>query len=109
MKILKGDNVMMLGGKDRGKKGKVLSLFPRENKLVVEGLNMMKRHTKARQQGQHGQIISKERMVSVASIGLVCKACGKVTRVGYRIDSSTGSGQVGRKVRICRKCKSEVS
>ena len=108
---------MMLGGKDRGKKGKVLSLFPRENKLVVEGLNMIKRHTKARQQGQHGQIISKERLVSVASIGLICKACGKVTRVGYRIDSSTGtssepqsnsSGQVGRKVRICKKCGAET-
>lgn len=101
IKIHKGDNVIMLGGKDRGKTGKVSALMPREGKIVVEGLNMMKRHTKARQQGQRGQIISKERAINVASVALICKACGKPTRIGYKIDGDN-------KIRICKKCKSEV-
>jgi len=101
IKIHKGDNVVMLGGKDRGKSGKVLSVFPRENRIVVEGLNLIKRHTRARQQGQTGQIITKERPVSAASAAVICKSCGKPTRVGYRV-----GGDI--KVRICKKCKSEV-
>lgn len=101
MKIHKGDNVVMLSGKDRSKTGKVLVVMPREGKVVVEGLNLMKRHTRARQQGQTGQIISKERAVNAASVALVCKACGKPTRIGYKIEGE-------RKVRICKKCKSEV-
>ena len=101
LKIHKGDNVIMLSGKDRGKSGKVLSVMPRDGKLVIEGLNMMKRHTKARQQGQHGQIISKERLISASSVAVVCKSCGKVTRIGYQMNGD-------HKVRICKKCKSEV-
>ncbi len=91
----------MLAGKDRSKTGKVLSTFPTENKLVVEGLNLMKRHTRARQQGQHGQIISKERIINAASVALICKSCGKPTRIGYKVEGD-------RKVRICKKCKSEI-
>lgn len=91
----------MLSGKDRGKKAKILAVMPESGKVVVEGLNMIKRHTKPRQQGQSGQIVSKERAVSSASVAIVCKACGKVTRVGYSIDGDT-------KTRICKKCKSAV-
>lgn len=101
MKILKGDNVVMLSGKDRGKKAKVLFVLPESGKVVVEGLNMIKRHTKARKQGQSGQILNKERAVSSASVAIVCKTCGKATRVGYLIDGAT-------KTRICKKCKSAV-
>jgi len=101
MKLLKGDNVVMLGGKDRGKKAKILLVLPETGKVVVEGLNMIKRHTKARKQGQSGQILNKERAVSAASVAIICKACGKVTRVGYEINGDT-------KIRICKKCKSAL-
>lgn len=101
MKLLKGDNVVMLSGKDRGKKAKILAVFAESGKVVVEGLNMIKRHTKARKQGQSGQIVSKERAVSAASVAIICKACGKVTRVGYSMEGD-------KKTRICKKCKSTV-
>ncbi len=108
MKIKKGDNVVMLSGKDRGKKGKILSVSPRDHKVVVEGLNLIKRHTRPRQRGQRGQIISKERFVSASSVALVCSSCGKATRVGFQlIQPSGGSGKAG-KVRICKKCRAQV-
>lgn len=91
----------MLGGKDRGKTGKVARVIPDKGTVAVEGLNLIKRHTRARQQGQKGQIISKERFVPAASVAIVCRSCGKPTRVGYRIDS-------GGKSRICRKCKADL-
>ena len=91
----------MLSGKDRGKQGKIIMLSPDANKVVLEGLNMIKRHTKSRQQGKAGQIVSKERAVSIASVAMVCKNCGKVTRVGYRVDGKS-------KIRICKKCQTEV-
>ena len=101
MKIRKGDNVIMLGGKDRGKTGKVLIVLPKDSKVVVEGLNQVKRHVRARKQGQKGQIISKERAVPVSSVALVCKSCGKPTRIGYKIEGEN-------KIRICKKCGAET-
>lgn len=101
MKIRKGDNVIMLGGKDKGKKAKVTLVFPGSNKLVIEGLNTVKKHIRARKQGQKGQIITKERAVSVSSVALVCKSCGKPTRVGYKFEGEN-------KIRICKKCKGET-
>ncbi len=101
MRIKKGDNVIMLSGKDRGKKGKVLAVFPENNRATIEGLNLIKKAVKARQQGQKGQIIHKERSVSVASVGMVCRSCNKVTRIGYRVEGEN-------KIRICKKCKSEI-
>lgn len=91
----------MLSGKDRGKQGKIVMLLPDADRVVIEGLNMIKRHTRPRQQGQAGQIITKERPVAVSSVALVCKNCGKTTRVGYKLDGKT-------KVRICKKCQTEV-
>lgn len=101
MKLHKGDNAIMLSGKDRGKTGKIVMLMPETGKIVLEGLNLMKRHTRSRQQGQHGQIVSKERAVSAASVAVICKSCGKPTRVGYRLEGDT-------KIRICKKCKSAL-
>ena len=91
----------MLNGKDKGKTGKVIKVLAENNRVVVEGLNMLKRAVRARKQGQKGQIISKERSVNAASVALVCKSCGKPTRVGYKFEGEN-------KVRICKKCKSEV-
>ena len=105
MKLRKNDNVIMLGGKDKGKKGKVIHVFTTEDKsnskLVVEGLNMIKKHLRARKQGQKGQIVSKERAVNSSAVALVCKSCGKPTRIGYKVDGNN-------KVRICKKCQSEI-
>ena len=91
----------MLNGKDRGKTGKVSGVLPTARKIIVEGLNMIKKNVRARKQGQKGQIINKERAVSVPSVALVCKSCGKPTRVGFRVEGKN-------KVRICKKCEAEV-
>lgn len=94
----------MLGGKDRGKKGKIVRVFSNEvsaDRVIVEGLNLIKKHTRARKQGQKGQIIHKERPVSISSVALICKACGRPTRVGYRFDDD-------QKLRICKKCGAVV-
>ena len=91
----------MLSGKDRGRQAKILAVMSESGKVILEGLNMIKRHTKPRKQGQSGQIVNKERAVSAASVAIVCKSCGKATRVGYLIDGNT-------KTRICKKCKSAV-
>ncbi|OGN02145.1 MAG: 50S ribosomal protein L24 [Candidatus Yanofskybacteria bacterium RIFCSPHIGHO2_01_FULL_43_42] len=101
MKLKRNDNVIMLSGKDRGKTGKVSVVLPDAGKVVVEGLNLIKRHVRARKQGQKGQIISKERAVSASSVALVCKSCGKPTRVGYKVDGEN-------KVRVCKKCEAEI-
>ncbi|MEK7154355.1 MAG: 50S ribosomal protein L24 [Patescibacteria group bacterium] len=101
MNIRKGDNVIMLQGKDRGKKGKVLFVFPVENKVVVEGLNLIARHQRAKKQGQKGQVVHKERAVNVSAIQLICSKCGKPTRVGSRMAGKN-------KVRVCKKCGGEV-
>ncbi|MDP3792796.1 MAG: 50S ribosomal protein L24 [bacterium] len=101
MKIRKNDNVIMLGGKDKGKAAKIILVFPEQDKVVVEGLNMIKKHLRARKQGQKGQIVSKERAISVSSVALICKSCGKQTRLGYKIEGEN-------KVRICKKCGAET-
>ena len=101
MKLKKGDNVIMRSGKDRDKNGKVLMTIPKRGKVVVEGLNTVKKHLRAKKQGQKGQIISKERAVSMSSVQLICPKCNKPTRVGYKVEGD-------RKVRICKKCESEI-
>lgn len=101
MKLRKGDNVIMLNGKDKGKSGKVSMVIPDIDRVVVEGLNLIKKNVRAKKQGQKGQIISKERAVSASSVALVCKSCGKMTRIGFKFNGDI-------KMRICKKCKSEV-
>lgn len=98
MKIKKGDKVIMLSGKDRGKTGAVLRTDPVAHKVVVEGLNLVKRHLRARKQGQKGQIISVERWVSASAVAYVSKDTGKPTRLGWQL------GPDGKnKVRVDRK------
>ncbi len=99
MKIKKGDNVIMLIGKDRGKTGKISAVL--DTKVVVEGLNTVKKHQRARKQGQKGQILTKERAVDSSNVQLVCPKCGKPTRVGRQ--------EVGdKKIRVCKKCNAEL-
>lgn len=101
MRIKKNDTVKMMLGKDRGKTGKVLRSFPEEEKIIIEGLNLVKKHTKARKEGQKGQRVEVPRKVKASSAMVICPKCGKATRIAYQI-------QDGNKARICKKCKAEI-
>jgi large subunit ribosomal protein L24 len=96
MKIKKGDQVEVTTGKDSGKRGAVLYVFPKLEKIVVKGVNIVKRHVKARKDGEKGQRIEKEAPFHVSNVMLVCPHTGKLTRIGYRIEG-------GEKVRISKQ------
>jgi large subunit ribosomal protein L24 len=101
MKIKKGDNVIMLSGKDRGKTGTVMRTDPKSYRVIVSGLNMIKRHKRASKQGQKGQIVSVERWVAAAGVAAVNKSTGKAARIGWDVAHDGSS-----KTRIDRKTKS---
>ena len=101
MKIKKNDTVLIITGKDRGKKGKVRKSLPKEDKVVIEGLNLIKRHSKTKGQARQAGIIELEAPLHVSKVMLICTKCAKPARVGYRILDD------GKKARICRAC-SEV-
>ncbi|ABK52091.1 LSU ribosomal protein L24P [Acidothermus cellulolyticus 11B] len=111
LKVRKGDTVQVIAGKDRGTKGKVIAAFPREQKLLVEGVNRVRRHTKvtATTRGSKtGGIITKEAPIHVSNVMVVCPECEKPTRLGRRqdvVDASTGKT---RPVRICKRCGKEI-
>ncbi len=96
-RIRSGDTVVILAGKDRGKSGKVRSVFPRESRVVVDGLNLVKRHTKARGPGQPGGIIEKEAALHVSNVAIADPRDGKPTRVGFRFEAD------GTKVRFAKR------
>lgn len=97
--IKKDDEVLILGGRDRGKTGKVLRLFPSKNRAVVENINMVKRHTRPNpQRNIKGGIVERESPIHLSNLMVVCRECGKPTRVGY------SSLLDGKKVRVCKKC-----
>ena len=102
-KIKKNDTVKVMGGKNKGKTGKVLAVFPKDSKALVEGINFIKKHTRKTQKDQQGGIISKEAPVRIANLALLCKACNRTTRVG-----TTKLGD-GTKTRFCKKCKEIIS
>jgi large subunit ribosomal protein L24 len=98
MKIRKNDTVLIIVGKDRGKKGKVRKALPKEKKVIVEGLNMIKRHSRAKGQARQAGIIELEAPMDVSNVMFICGKCNRPTRVGFRFLSD------GRKARICRAC-----
>jgi large subunit ribosomal protein L24 len=101
--IRKNDNVVVTTGKDRGKRGRVLKILADKNRLVVEGVNIIKRHTKPNpQRGIKGGLVEREAGLHASNVQLVCPECGKPTRLGARVLGD------GRKVRICRKCEGVV-
>ena len=102
LKIKKGDRVQVLTGKDRGKKGEVMRAIPEEGKVIVDGVNVAKKHQRATRATMQGGIIDKDMPIPVANVAIVCPACGKATRVGY------GIGTDGSKVRVCKKCGGEM-
>lgn len=100
--IKKGDKAMAINGDDKGKSGKVLKILSKNNKAVVEGLNLAKRHLKPRRQGEKGQIVEMPFPIRLSNLSLVCPNCGKPTRRAFKILKG------GKKVRTCKKCKAEI-
>ena len=96
--VRKDDTIVVLSGKDKGKQGKVLETSPKENKVIVEGINMVTKHVKPRHQGEAGGIVKAEGAMYASKVMVVCPSCGKPTRLAHKILSD------GTKVRICKKC-----
>jgi len=103
MKIRKGDRVQVLAGKDRGKTGVVSRAIPESGKVIVDGVNVAKKHQKPRSQTDPGGIIDKEMPIDASNVAIVCGSCGKPTRIGHRMEPN------GTKVRVCRKCEGDLS
>jgi len=101
MKIRKGDKVLVISGKDRLKQGKVIKTFPKIGKVIVEAVNLRKKHMKPKKSGEKGQIAEISLPISVSNVKIVCPKCGVATRVGYKIEGE-------KKYRVCKKCKGEV-
>ena len=102
MKIKKNDTVMVITGKDRGKKGRVRRALPKKAQVVVEGLNMIKRHSRARRAARQAGIVELEAPLNVANVILVCDKCKKPARVGIK------TLEDGRRVRFCRVCQEVI-
>jgi large subunit ribosomal protein L24 len=103
MNIKKGDTVVILAGKDRGKQGVVSRAMPQESKVIVEGLNLVKKHVRPQSQTSQGGIIEKAMPIHVSNTMLICTECGQPTRVGHE-RRSMGADQKMRPVRVCKKC-----
>lgn len=101
MKLKKGDTVKVLIGKDKGRTGTVSKVFPKENKVFVEGVNQYKKHVKAKVRGQKSEIITITKPLPVSNVALVCPKCNKPTRIGYAILNN-------EKARVCRRCKERI-
>ncbi len=99
--IKKNDTVKIISGKDKGKTGKIIKIFPLKERAVVEGINLYKKHVKPKKEGEKGQVITVPRSIHISNVQLICSACGKPTRIGYIIED-------GNKSRVCKKCKSRI-
>ena len=102
MKIHRNDTVEVLAGKDRGKRGKVRRALPKKDRVVVEGLNMIKRHSRARRAARQAGIVELEAPIHVSNVMYVCPKCKKPSRIGHKMLED------GRKVRICRACEEVI-
>jgi len=99
--VRKGDEVMVVSGKDRGKTGRVVNVLPKKNRVMIEGVARAKRHSRPSKKNQQGGIMDIELFIDLSNVQVVCKHCGKPTRVGRR-DAE------GVSVRICRRCEGEL-
>jgi large subunit ribosomal protein L24 len=102
MKIRKNDTVLVIAGKDKGKQGKVRFAYPHAKKIIVEGVNIIKKHARARGQARQAGIIEREAMLDASNVMLLCQKCAKPTRVSYRLLDD------GKKVRYCKVCQEVV-
>lgn len=101
MRFKRGDKVIILSGKDKGKIGKIIQVFPKERKIVVEGANILKKHLRSRKSGQKGQKIELPSPLAAAKAALYCERCARAVRSGLRVEAET-------KVRYCKKCKEVI-
>ena len=101
MKIKKNDNVLIIAGKDKGRKGKVLRAYPGEGKIMIEGINVRKKHVRPKRSGEKGQIVQVPLPINISNVKLLCPKCGKAARVGYNITED-------KKYRICKKCGEKI-
>ncbi len=101
MKIKKEDQVLVIAGDEKGKKGKVMKSFPSKNKVIVEDVNLAKKHIRPRQKDQKGQVVKIPMPMSVSKVMIICPKCGQATRIGYVTDNGTKS-------RICKKCNAKL-
>jgi large subunit ribosomal protein L24 len=102
MKIRKNDIVKVLAGKDKGKTGKVLKIYPEKNKAIVEGINYFKKHSRKTQDNPKGGIVQKESPIHISNLSIVCTRCSKTARIGFTVLSD------GAKVRVCSSCKETI-
>ena len=99
MKLRKGDEVIITSGKDKGKKGKIEKIFPKESKVLLPGLNVYKKHLKKRDEKNPGGIVDFSRPLPFANVALICPKCNRQTRIGFKIEGE-------EKLRVCKKCSS---
>lgn len=100
--VKSGDSVVILSGKDKGKRGKVLAVSPKEGKVIVEGCNVATKSVKPRRQGEAGGIVKAEAAMYSCKVQLVCPKCGKGTRIAFKTNDD------GNKVRVCKHCGAEI-
>ena len=101
MTVKKGDNVVVITGKDKGKTGKVLEVFPKDNKVLVDGVNIVTKHKKARTQQEKSEIVKKTAPFDASNVLVVCPVCGKATRVAHKEIN-------GKNARVCKKCSASL-
>lgn len=101
MRIKKGDTVLIIAGKDKGRKGKIIQSLPQESRILVEGLNLRKKNVKPKRTGEKGQIIQMPAPLNISNAMLICPKCSRAARVGYKIEGKT-------KYRYCKKCGKEI-
>lgn len=102
MDFKKNDNVIIITGKDKGKSGKITKIFSVTDQILVEGINMKKKHIKPKKSGEKGQIIQIAGPISASNATIVCPSCSKKTRIAKKVESK------GKKVRVCKKCDAEL-
>ncbi|MBQ6595493.1 MAG: 50S ribosomal protein L24 [Clostridia bacterium] len=107
MFVKSGDTVQVIAGEDKGTVGKVQKVFPDTGRIIVEKVNMVKKHQKPRGQGMPGGIIDKEAPIHASNVMLVCPKCGKPSKMGYTFVEGEGKAS-RRKVRVCKKCKATI-
>ena len=103
MHVKKGDTVQIIAGKDRGKTGKVLRVVPKQDRVVVEGINLYKKHVRPRREGEKGEIVDVSRPLHASNVKLVCQNCGRAVRTGAAVERNE-DGRVFTKRRVCKEC-----
>ena len=110
MHVRSKDQVVFISGKDNGKKGNITAAYPKTGKVVVEGVNMVTKHQKARNAMQPGGIIHKEAPIDASNVMLVCPKCGKAARVSHKVTmvETENGGKKRKMIRVCKKCQAEI-